>query len=53
MRDPHRRVQHQKWSYLMDLAFLSEFFDAVSTLFDALDFFSGSAEAAGSSEAAA
>lgn len=34
----------------MDLAFLSEFFDAVSTLFDALDFFSGSAEAARSCE---
>lgn len=49
-----RSVRHLRENpRLMDLAFLSEFFDAVSTLFDALDFFSGSAEAAGSSEAAA
>lgn len=35
---------------MIDFAFLSEFFDAVSTLLDAFDFFSGSADAAGSSQ---
>lgn len=35
---------------VLDFAFLSEFFDAVSTLLDTLDFFTGSADAAGSSQ---
>lgn len=32
---------------MIDLAFLAEFFSNASSLFAALDFFSGSAEAAG------
>ncbi|MBM7461152.1 hypothetical protein JOE26_003827 [Rhodococcus coprophilus] len=32
---------------MIDFAFLADFFSAVASLFDALDFFSGSAEALG------